>query len=89
MDGHELSVVSTIFGLGLLVDRTLPTGWVRHMIHRHPMGAMSLFWGVAGITMPLIIPKIRRSLGFPTNQYDSEHPNVKYNKWIEELREIK
>ena len=89
IDGHELSIATTVFSLGFLIDRTLPNGWVRHLIHRHPMGAMSVAMGLTGVLMPLVVPKVRRALGWPTNQYDATHPDVVYPKYIEELREDK
>jgi hypothetical protein len=75
-DGHELAFGTTIGGAVLLFHRSLPVGWVRGFIHRQPVAAMSVFWGLAGITLPLIIPRIRRAMKFPTNHYDAEHPNV-------------
>mmetsp|Transcript_10517 Transcript_10517/g.21643 ORF Transcript_10517/g.21643 Transcript_10517/m.21643 type:complete len:93 (+) Transcript_10517:252-530(+) len=84
VDGHELSIVSNFVGMAFLMNRTLPTGWGRHLIHRHPMGAIAVAFGATGIALPLILPPIRRALGLPTDQYDSEHPNVKRNKWVED-----
>mmetsp|Transcript_20845 Transcript_20845/g.26929 ORF Transcript_20845/g.26929 Transcript_20845/m.26929 type:complete len:90 (+) Transcript_20845:215-484(+) len=84
-DGHELAVASNFLGCWLLIDRTLPKGWARHMTHRHPMAAMAVAWGIAGIAMPLVIPKIRQVLKLPTDQYDDEHEGVVRNKWRKEL----
>ena len=75
-DGHEVAFVSTIGGAVALFHRTLPKGWVRGFIHRQPVAAMSVFWGLAGITLPLIIPPLRRAIKLPTNQYDAEHPRA-------------
>lgn len=82
LDGHELAIVSTVGGALMLFNRTLPVGWVRGFIHRQPVAAMAVFWGMAGMTMPLVIPRIRRMAGLATNQYDAEHPKCvgpKYN----------
>mmetsp|Transcript_20979 Transcript_20979/g.49596 ORF Transcript_20979/g.49596 Transcript_20979/m.49596 type:complete len:92 (+) Transcript_20979:40-315(+) len=86
LDGHELGIVSTFVGVYVVANRTLPKGWGKHLLHRHPIGALALACGVTGIALPLVVPRIRRSLGFPTDQYDHEHPNVKFDKWIEETR---
>jgi hypothetical protein len=75
-DGHEIAVVTTMGGALALLHRSLPRGWVRGFIHRQPIAAMASFWALAGITMPLIIPPLRRTLRLPTNQYDAEHPRA-------------
>lgn len=83
LDGHELAVVSTVSGGYMLFNRSLPKGWVRGFIHRQPVAAMAVFWGLVGITLPLVVPRMRRMVGWPTNQYDAAHPkcvgpNYKY-----------
>ena len=80
-DGHELAFVTTMGGALVLTHRTLPAGWVRAFIHRQPVAAMAVFWGLAGIAMPLCIPPVRRALKLPTNQYEADHPNVVLPKY--------
>lgn len=81
-DGHELAVGSTFVTVVMLVDRTLPTGWGKHMVHRHPMAALSCAFGAAGILMPMFIPKIRKAMGLATDQYDREHPGTVPSYWL-------
>lgn len=81
VDGHELGIVSMVVGGMVLVNRTMHKGWVTGLIHRQPVVALSLAWGLIGIAMPLVVVPIRRSLGFATNQYDPEHPGVIYPKY--------
>ena len=69
IDGHELALVSYVSTGVWLINRTFQKGWVKSMIHRQPIVAMSCFWGCLGITLPLVVPKIRYSMGLPTNQY--------------------
>lgn len=80
-DGHEVAFATTIVGAVALTHRTLPKGWMRGLIHRQPIAAMAMFWGMAGITLPLIIPPMRRAMKFPTNQYDADHPKVVFPKY--------
>lgn len=75
-DGHEVAVGTTLIGGTILVDRSMPKGWVRGMIHRQPIAAMATFWCIAGIALPVLIPPVRRALKMPTNQYNAEHPRA-------------
>jgi hypothetical protein len=68
-DGHEVSVVTTMGGAALLVNRTLHKGWIRGMIHRQPVVAMSCFWCAVGVSLPLIVPPIRKMLVAPKAVY--------------------
>lgn len=81
VDGHELAVVTTVGGGIALVNRSLPKGWVRAFVHRQPIAAMSCMWMLIGITLPLTVPRIRRAMGLPCNQYDAEHPNAVFPKY--------
>jgi len=81
LDGHELAVVSSVGGAVALVNRALPKGWVRGFIHRQPVAAMSCFWMLIGVTLPLTVPRIRRAMKLPTNQYDAENPKVVLPKY--------
>jgi len=73
-DGHEVAVVSTMGGAALVLHRTMPKGWIRGFVHRQPVVALSCAWALLGITMPLVIPPIRRKLfKLPTNQYEDGH----------------
>lgn len=76
LDGHELAVVTTTAGAIALVHRTLPRTWVRGLIHRQPVVAMSCAWALIGVTLPLVVPPLRRMMKLPTNQYEADHPNV-------------
>lgn len=81
-DGHEVAFGTTVVGAVALIQRTLPKGWARSFVHRHPVAAMSCFWAFTGITLPLVMPPIRRMLKMPTNQYDAEHPKAVVPKYI-------
>ncbi|KAL7687051.1 hypothetical protein Plhal304r1_c024g0082671 [Plasmopara halstedii] len=48
--------------------------FIRHYLDREPMVVISCAIGVIGITMPMVVVPIRRSLGLPTDQYDG--PNI-------------
>jgi hypothetical protein len=80
-DGHEVSFVTSIGGAFYLFHRTLPKGWMRGFIHRQPIAAMSVVWAITGMTLPLVVPPIRRALNLPTNQYDASHPNATFPKY--------
>lgn len=69
LDGHELAMVTNIGGALLLLNRSLPKGWVRGFIHRQPVAAMAALWGLVGFTLPLVVPRMRYVVGLPTNQY--------------------
>lgn len=76
IDGHEVGIGSTVLGGIYLVHRTMPRGWIRGFIHRQPIAAMACTWGLIGFIAPLTIPRIRRALKLPTNQYDADHPDA-------------
>jgi len=80
-DGHEVGVVSTMVGGMVLLNRTMHKGWVRALIHRQPIVAMSCAWGLIGIGLPLVVPPIRRKMGLPTNHYDAENPDCVFPKY--------
>jgi hypothetical protein len=80
-DGHEIAFVSTIGGCAALVHRTMPAGWMRSFVHRQPVAAMACLWGVMGVTLPLVVPRLRRTLRLPTNQYDAHHPKAVFPKY--------
>ena len=80
-DGHEVGVVGSMGGAFYLIHRTLPKGWVRGFIHRQPVAALSVFWGVTGVVLPLVVPRLRRALKLPTNQYDATHPKAVVPKY--------
>jgi hypothetical protein len=81
VDGHEVAFVSTIVGCAALIHRTMPAGWMRSFVHRQPVAAMATLWAVIGVSLPLVVPPIRRTLGLPTNQYDAYHPKVNFPKY--------
>mmetsp|Transcript_22336 Transcript_22336/g.62302 ORF Transcript_22336/g.62302 Transcript_22336/m.62302 type:complete len:89 (+) Transcript_22336:522-788(+) len=80
-EGHEIGIISTLLGCGAIAHGSMPRGWVKSFIHRQPIAAMSIFLFSAGVLMPVTVVPIRRSLGLPTNQYESEHPKVAYPKY--------
>jgi hypothetical protein len=80
-DGHELAVLGTVSGAYGVVHATLGPGWVKAFIHRQPVAAMSVLLAGTGILMPLIIVPIRRSLKYPTNQYDASREGVVFPKY--------
>lgn len=81
IDGHEAAVITTMGGAVALIHRTLPKGWARSFVHRQPTAAMACFWAFLGVTMPLIVPPIRRALKLPSNQYDAAHPHAVFPKY--------
>jgi len=76
LDGHEVGIVTTLAGFYTVTNGIFHKGWVKSMIHRQPVVAMSLFLGCVGISLPIIVVPIRRRLGFPTNQYDATFPGT-------------
>lgn len=44
--------------------------FIRYYLDREPMVVISCAIGAVGVTLPLVVVPIRRSLGFPTDQYD-------------------
>ena len=80
-DAHEVSVLSTTASCVVLVNRILPKNWVRGMIHRQPVVAMSCFLGVVGVAMPVVVIPLRRMFQLPTNQYDATHHNCTMPKY--------
>ena len=81
LDGHEVAFGTTIAGAVALVHRTLPQGWARSFVHRQPVAAMACFWGAMGITIPLVIPRLRRAIKLPSNHYDADHPKAVVPKY--------
>lgn len=81
IDGHEMGIVTTFGGAFYLMHRTLPANWYKGFIHRQPVAALAVAWGLTGMALPLVVPRIRRMLKMPTNQYDASHPNVVYPKY--------
>jgi hypothetical protein len=80
-DGHEIGVLSTLFGCVGILHGSMPRGWAKSFIHRQPVAAFScLLFGV-GVLLPVTVVPVRRALGFPTNQYDAEDPRVVYPKY--------
>jgi len=80
IDGHELAIFGTVTGLYQVTNGVLGKGWVKSFIHRQPVAAFSVALACVGITLPIVIPPIRRKLGFPTNQYEAGFPGVVYPK---------
>jgi hypothetical protein len=77
-DGHEIGVLSTVAGCLGILHGSMPKGWAKSFIHRQPVAAMSCFLFGVGLMLPVTIVPLRRSLGFPTNQYDAEDPRAKF-----------
>ncbi|KAF1772231.1 hypothetical protein GQ600_5951 [Phytophthora cactorum] len=44
--------------------------FIRHYLDREPMVVISCAIGAVGVTLPLVVVPIRRSMGLPTDQYD-------------------
>ena len=59
IDGHELGIVATLTGLYQVTQGTLGKGWVKSFIHRQPVAAFSLGLGLVGITLPIVVPRVR------------------------------
>jgi hypothetical protein len=69
LDGHELAMVSNVGGALLLVNRSLPKGWVKGFIHRQPVAAMASLLVLVGFSLPIVVPRLRYMAGLPTNNY--------------------
>jgi len=80
-EGHEICVLSTLVGCVGILQGSMPKGWAKGFIHRHPIPAMSVLLFTVGITLPITVVPIRRALGLPTNQYDADYPGIKYPKY--------
>jgi hypothetical protein len=74
LDGHELAIVSNVGGGLLLLNRTLPKGWVKGFIHRQPVAAMSSLLILVGFALPIVVPRMRYMVGLPTNLYFQGQP---------------
>ncbi len=48
--------------------------FVRYSMDREPVVVVSVFIGAVGISLPLWVVPMRRSLGYPTFQYDGPTP---------------
>ena len=81
IDGHEAAIVFNVAGGMWIIHRLSPKGWARSLVHRQPVIALACFWALAGVTMPLVVPAVRRALKLPTNQYDADHPNATFPKY--------
>mmetsp|Transcript_16682 Transcript_16682/g.34182 ORF Transcript_16682/g.34182 Transcript_16682/m.34182 type:complete len:87 (-) Transcript_16682:239-499(-) len=73
-DGHEVAIFGSVSGFYAITNGVYGKGWIKSMIHRQPIVAMSFFLGGLGIALPIVVVPIRRRLGLPTNQYDASHP---------------
>jgi len=78
VDGHELGIFSMCTGVFGVTSGILGKGWVKGFIHRQPVAAFSVAMALVGITLPIVIPPIRRKLGMATNQYEGGLPGVIY-----------
>jgi len=76
IDGHELGIFATLTGLYGVTTGCLGKGWVKGFIHRQPVAAFSVGLAVVGMTLPIVVPPIRRRLGFETNQYEAGHKHT-------------
>ena len=76
IDGHELAILGTTTGIYGVTNGVFGKGWVKIFIHRQPIAAFSVCLGLLGVAMPVLIPPIRRRLGYPTNQYDASIPGT-------------
>eukprot|EP00571_Detonula_confervacea_P013430 CAMPEP_0172305670 /NCGR_PEP_ID=MMETSP1058-20130122/6917_1 /TAXON_ID=83371 /ORGANISM="Detonula confervacea, Strain CCMP 353" /LENGTH=86 /DNA_ID=CAMNT_0013017341 /DNA_START=90 /DNA_END=350 /DNA_ORIENTATION=- len=83
IDGHEIAMLSTIGGAIGVTHGIYGKGWFKSLIHRQPIIAFSITLASIGVVMPLVIVPLRRSLGFPTNQYDHHDPKTVWPKLIE------
>jgi hypothetical protein len=81
IDGHEVAFVTTMGGAAMLANRTLSQGWIKGMIHRQPIAAMACFWAFVGVSLPLVVPPVRRALKLSTNQYDAANPHAVFPKY--------
>ena len=79
-DGHEVAILGSVSGFYGITGGIYGPGWIKSMIQRQPVVAMSVALAVVGVAMPVFIPPIRRRLGLPTNQYDASMPGVVYPK---------
>mmetsp|Transcript_34911 Transcript_34911/g.76376 ORF Transcript_34911/g.76376 Transcript_34911/m.76376 type:complete len:86 (+) Transcript_34911:96-353(+) len=79
-DGHEVAILGSVSGFYGITRGIYGKGWIKQMIQRQPVVAMSVFLGAAGVALPVLIPPLRRKLGLPTNQYDASMPGTVYPK---------
>ena len=77
IDGHELGIFATVTGMYSVTTGVLGKGWVKTLIHRQPVPAFSLALALTGLTLPIVVPPIRRKLGLPTNQYEADRTDIK------------
>lgn len=79
-DGHELAVLGTLSGVYGVTQGIYGKGWMKSLIHRQPIAAMSLALCGMGLLLPMTVVPMRRAMGLPTNQYDASHPKAVYPK---------
>jgi hypothetical protein len=75
-DGHEISAFTTFATSAWLANRCMYDGWWKSLIHRQPAMAAAIAFAGVGMVGPLIVPRIRRQMGLPTNQYDAHNPDM-------------
>jgi hypothetical protein len=81
IDGHEAAIMFNVGGGLWLFHRVSPKGWARSLVHRQPVVALACVWALAGMAIPLVVPRIRRALKLPTNQYDAENPSAVFPEY--------
>ena len=69
--GQEILLATTVASCLGTVGAVYGKGWAKRLVHHQPVVALSCAFAGLGLLMPITIVPLRRSLGFPTNQYDA------------------
>lgn len=69
--GQELLLASTVASCVGTIRAVYGKGWAKQLLHHQPVVALSCTFAGIGLLMPITIVPLRRSLGYPTNQYDA------------------
>ncbi|KAJ8606919.1 hypothetical protein CTAYLR_008627 [Chrysophaeum taylorii] len=68
--GHALVALTSTLTMVQWLFTTQPKGWVMKFADREPIVFFSCLLGAVGMGMPLVVPPIRRRLGYSTSQID-------------------
>mmetsp|Transcript_2134 Transcript_2134/g.3309 ORF Transcript_2134/g.3309 Transcript_2134/m.3309 type:complete len:91 (+) Transcript_2134:87-359(+) len=71
---HALVALSSLLTTVNFLWATQPKGWLIRFMDREPIVFFSCVIGGFGLSLPVIVPPIRKSLGLSTSQYDGFTP---------------
>ena len=66
-DGHEVAILGSVSGFYGITRGIYGKGWIKSMIQRQPVVAMSVALATVGVAMPVFIPPHPKEIG-PAHQ---------------------